>query len=192
MRAKPLYGITLLALLGVAIALRRAPVPMAVVDVSEATSATENPSPPQDFAAEFMASRAAILITEAREQALAAARDEQQQRWDTQRRKLFGPTTSEKRAQQFESEAVDRTWATGAEAQILEAISQTGVNALDMRVECRTTVCRLELLEPASAGLSSVKVAVALQQVAELAPSLPKQVDSPAGTRAIVAYLAKK
>jgi len=209
MSARPLYGVALLALLGLAsaLALHRAPVQTAVIDVSEPTSAIENPSPRQDFAAEFMASRAEALIAEARDQALAAARDEQQERSETQRSKLFGPTATElrdsirplsqiqvaeQRAQRYESEAVDRTWATGAEAQILEKISQTGVKALDLRVECRTTVCRLEMLEPASERLNSVKIAVALLQGTELEPSFPKQIDSPAGTRATVSYLARK
>jgi hypothetical protein len=207
--AKPLYGVALLALLGLAIALalHRAPPNTAVVDVPEPTSADEPPTPPQDFAAEFMASRAEALIDEARDQALAAARDEEQARSDAQRSKLFGPTAKElrasirplsrmqiweQRAQRYESEAVDRTWAAGAEAQILEKISQTGVKALDLRVECKTTVCRLELLEPASERLNSVKIGVALLQVAELEPSFAREVDSPAGTRTTVAYLARK
>jgi len=209
MSAKRLYDVALLALLGLAIALalHRAPPQTTVIDASEPTGANENPSPPQDFAAEFMASRAEALKNEARDQALAAARDEEQQRWEAKRNKLFGPTAqglrdsikplsriqiAEQRARRYETETVDRTWATGAEAQILEKISQTGVKALDLRVECRTTVCRLELLEPASERLNTVKIGVALLQVTELEPSFPKEIDSPAGTRATVSYLARK
>ena len=209
MSAKAVGGVALLTVLGLAIALalHRTPQQTADINASEPTSAIENASPPQDFAKEFMAARADALRSQAREEGLAAAREEEQQRLETLRSKLFGPPAqelrdsikplsqlqlAEQRALRYESETVDRTWASGAEAEILEKISQTGVKALDLRVECRTTVCRLELLAPASERLTSVRVAAALLQVAELAPSFPREIDSPEGTRATVAYLARK
>jgi hypothetical protein len=208
MSAKVIRGAALFALLGlaIAIALHRAPQQTADISASDPTGPVENPIP-QDFAREYMAARREALKDEARDEALAAAREEEQQRWEAWRSKVFGPTArelresirpvsqvqlAELRAQRYESETVDRTWATGAETQILEMISQTGVNALDLRVECRTTVCRLDVLEPATEHMTSMKIAVALRQVAELEPSFPKQIDSPAGTRATVSYLARK
>jgi len=209
MSAKVIRGAALLALLGlaIAIALHRAPQQTADIGTSEPTRPVDNPMPSQDFAREYMAARREALKNEAREEALAAAREEEQQRRETRRSKAFGPTArelrqslkpvsqvqlAELRAQRYESETVDRTWATGTEAQILEKISQTGVKALDLRVECRTTVCRLDVLEPATERMTSMKIAVALLQVAELEPSFPQQIDSPAGTRATVSYLARK
>ena len=206
MSTKRLYRVTLLAVLGLAIALalHHEPLPTAVTGTSEPASAGEKPSLPQDFAAEFMAARAEALKNEAREQALAAARQEERQHWETLRR---APTALElrdsitplsqvqlvqQRALRYESEAVDQTWASVAEAEILEKISQTGVNALDLRVECKTTICRLELVELASERPASVRIAVALLQSTELAPTFPTQIDSPAGTRATVSYLARK
>ncbi len=209
MSAKPLYGVALLALLGLAIALalHREPVQTAVTGTAEPTSAIETPPPSQDFAAEFMAARAEALKKEARDAALAVAHDEEQRRWETMLlqqsrsvalglrdsiKPLSQVQIAEQRALRYESETVDRTWATTAEAQILEKVSQTGVKALDLRVACRTTVCRLEVLAPASERQTSMLIAVALLQVAELEPSFPTQIDSPPGTRATVSYLARK
>jgi hypothetical protein len=98
----------------------------------------------------------------------------------------------EQRAQRYESENVDRDWAPRAEAEILEKVSQTGVQVLDLRVECRTSICRLELLERANERSISMPIAIALLQVADLQPSFPRQIDSTAGTRATVSYLARK
>jgi len=205
MSAKPILGVSLLALLGlaIAVALHRAPVRTVVVGATEPTGAADEPSPPQDFTSDFLATRAQALMDEARDEALATAREEEQQRWEALRNKLFRPAPglrtsmspmrlAEQREQQYQSEAVDRTWAPSAEAQILEKISQTGVKALDLRVECRTTVCRLEVLQPAIDRLATARIVGALLQVEELAPSVPKQIDGPAGTRATVSYLARK
>ena len=209
MTARALRVTAVLAALGLAIAfaLHRAPQETAAIGASAPAGAIEAPSPPQDFVSEFKAARAEALRRDALQEALAAAREEERQRWETLRSKLFGPKAlesrdrfrpvsqiqlAELRAQRYESETVDRTWATAAEAQILEKISQTGVKALDLRVQCRTTVCRLEVLEPANERPISARIAVALLQDAELEPTLPKQIDSPAGTRATVSYLAKK
>jgi hypothetical protein len=51
--------------------------------------------------------------------------------------------------QRFSSEGVDPSWAAAAEAHVLGRIAQTESLALiSLRVECRATMCRLELTEP--------------------------------------------
>jgi len=197
MSVKRILGVALLALLGlaIAVALHRPPMQTAVVGTSEPTGADDEPLPPQDLTTEFLAARAEALMDEARDEALAAARDEEKQRWEALRSSLKPQSPvqlAERRALQYESEPVDRAWASRTEAQILEKISQTGIKALDLRVECRTTVCRLEVLEPATERLARARIVGALLQVEELTPSPPKQIDSPAGTRATVSYLARR
>ncbi len=197
MSAKRILGGALLAALGlaIAVALHRPPMQTAAVGAAEPTSAVDEPLPPEDLTTDFLAARAQALMDEARDEALAAARDEEQQRWEALRASLKPQSPvqlAERRAQQYESEPVDRAWASRAEAQILEKISQTGLKALDLRVECRTTVCRLEVLEPATERRATARIVGALLQVDELAPSPPKQIDSPPGTRATVSYLARR
>jgi hypothetical protein len=49
----------------------------------------------------------------------------------------------------FASEVADPTWSPEAEARILGDISQsTGLRALDIQVDCRTTMCRVQMLKP--------------------------------------------
>src|SRR4029077_14428439 len=99
-------------------------------------------------------------MRDARERALDSARTDERERWEnlkSQQRaaaREFRPSAQlqfvEQRAQLYESENVDRDWAPRAEAEILEKVSQTGVQVLDLRVECRTSICRLELSERAN------------------------------------------
>jgi hypothetical protein len=49
----------------------------------------------------------------------------------------------------FAAEPVDATWAPGAEANILARFAQMpGLELIDLRVECRSTMCRFELTQP--------------------------------------------
>ncbi len=61
-----------------------------------------------------------------------------------------GPTTEELRimaAAQYESESVDRGWATSASAQLQNAIQKAATGASKMHgIECRSTVCRVDIV----------------------------------------------
>jgi hypothetical protein len=55
----------------------------------------------------------------------------------------------------FGTEPVDRTWAPGAEARIFAAFAQIpGLKLIDQQVECRSTMCRIQLTQPGSAVTS--------------------------------------
>ena len=47
----------------------------------------------------------------------------------------------------FAAEAVDPLWATGAERNILGQIAQANLQLVTMQVECRTSMCRVQLVE---------------------------------------------
>ena len=50
---------------------------------------------------------------------------------------------------EFAAEPVDATWAPGAEADLLAKFAQMpGLQLLDLQVECRSTMCRLQLTQP--------------------------------------------
>jgi hypothetical protein len=50
----------------------------------------------------------------------------------------------------FAAERVDPTWATGIERNILNQIAQANLQLVTMQVECRTSMCRVQLMEPPS------------------------------------------
>jgi hypothetical protein len=50
----------------------------------------------------------------------------------------------------FAAEPVDPLWATGAERNILDQIAQANLQLVTMQVECRTSMCRVQLMEPQS------------------------------------------
>ncbi len=51
--------------------------------------------------------------------------------------------------QEFATEPVDMAWAPGAEANLLATFAQmTGLHLIDLHVECRSTMCRLQLTQP--------------------------------------------
>jgi hypothetical protein len=51
----------------------------------------------------------------------------------------------------FAAEAVDPLWASGMEGNILGHIAQAkGLQLVTMQVECRTSMCRVQLMEPPS------------------------------------------
>ena len=49
----------------------------------------------------------------------------------------------------FAAEPIDASWAAGAEADVLGKVAQmNGLKLLDLRVECRSTMCRLQMAQP--------------------------------------------
>jgi hypothetical protein len=90
----------------------------------------------------------------------------------------------------FETEGIDAEWAPVAEAQILDAFAQqTGLRLLDLRVECRTTMCRVQMTQPRGS-----------QEGVQPAPFLSKlgyqirfivALDNQAGGRGAIAYLIR-
>jgi hypothetical protein len=60
---------------------------------------------------------------------------------------------------EFGTEPVDRTWAPSAEAAVFAAVAQIpGLKLIDQQVECRSTMCRIELTQPASAVTGGERV----------------------------------
>jgi hypothetical protein len=56
---------------------------------------------------------------------------------------------------EFGTEPVDQTWAPGAEAAVFAAFAQMpGLKLVDQQVECRSTMCRIQLTQPGSAVTS--------------------------------------
>jgi hypothetical protein len=50
---------------------------------------------------------------------------------------------------QFAAESVDAGWAPGAEAGILSSVAQiTGLELIDLQVECKSTMCRVQMVQP--------------------------------------------
>ncbi|HUQ53648.1 MAG TPA: hypothetical protein VM692_15580 [Gammaproteobacteria bacterium] len=50
---------------------------------------------------------------------------------------------------EFAAEPVDATWASGAEAALLAKFAQMpGLELIDLQVECRSTMCRLQVTQP--------------------------------------------
>ena len=49
--------------------------------------------------------------------------------------------------QAFAAERVDPLWATGMEGNILGQIAQANLQLVTMQVECRTSMCRVQLME---------------------------------------------
>jgi hypothetical protein len=53
----------------------------------------------------------------------------------------------------FAAEPIDVSWAAGAEANVLGKIAQiNGLELVDLRVECRSTQCRVQLTQPVWRG----------------------------------------
>ena len=50
---------------------------------------------------------------------------------------------------EFAAEPIDATWAAGAEADVLAVFAQMpGLKLIDLQVECRSTMCRLQITQP--------------------------------------------
>lgn len=52
--------------------------------------------------------------------------------------------------QAFAAERIDPLWATGMERNILDQLAQANLKLVTMHVECRTSMCRVQLIEPPS------------------------------------------
>jgi hypothetical protein len=53
---------------------------------------------------------------------------------------------------EFAREPIDAAWAPGAEAELLARVAQVpGLKLIDLRVECRSTLCRLQMTQPRAA-----------------------------------------
>jgi len=53
---------------------------------------------------------------------------------------------------EFFAEPIDTTWASGAEAALLARIAETpGLQLTELQVQCRSTMCRLQLTRPSGA-----------------------------------------
>ena len=67
------------------------------------------------------------------------------------RQQEFPPELAEGE-REFAAEPVDATWAPGAEADVLAKFAQMpGLKLIDLQVECRSTMCRLQLTQPSGA-----------------------------------------
>jgi len=63
------------------------------------------------------------------------------------------PRSAEEGERVFAAESADPTWAPGAEANILGRFSRVSGLALNaLQVECRTTMCKLQVAAPKSSG----------------------------------------
>ena len=63
------------------------------------------------------------------------------------------PRSPEEGERVFSAESVDATWAPGAEANVLGRISRVNGLALNaLQVECRTTMCKLQVAAPKSSS----------------------------------------
>ena len=61
---------------------------------------------------------------------------------------------------QFAGETVDRDWAPRVEAQILSGFAQqTGLKLTSLQVECRATLCRVQMTQPTRDGPPSTSFA---------------------------------
>jgi hypothetical protein len=72
------------------------------------------------------------------------------------------PRHLERAERAFAAEPVDESWALGAQANVLNKISQVnGLALLNLGVECRSTMCRLQMSEPQREGAAPARDIVA-------------------------------
>jgi hypothetical protein len=87
----------------------------------------------------------------------------------------------------FGAEPVDASWAAGAEADALGKVARiNGLKLLDLRVECRSTMCRLQMAQPGGQGtipFTDVIGAIGLE------PHWVMSLEGRAGSLNTVAYL---
>jgi hypothetical protein len=94
--------------------------------------------------------------------------------------------------QAFAAERVDPLWATGMEGTILGQLAQAkGLQVVTMHVECRTSMCRVQLMHLPSKSLDP---AAFKDQVSDLGLDLWRLVAfvDQNGTPTSVAYLARR
>jgi hypothetical protein len=98
----------------------------------------------------------------------------------------------------FAAEPVDAAWSTGAEANLLGKIAQTpGLALTGLRVECRSTMCRMQLAVPAIPGARQA-APINFEQTRDFAASAGLELDQSlggsdaSGTFQFVTYLRRK
>jgi hypothetical protein len=90
---------------------------------------------------------------------------------------------------QFAAESVDTTWASGAEADILAKFAQmSGLALTSLQVECRSTMCRLQVASPISPNPASPPFNILVDSL-DLEPRWMMAVVDASGTLRSVAYL---
>ena len=98
------------------------------------------------------------------------------------------PLAANERA--FEAETIDSEWAPMAEARILDAFAQqTGLQLLDLRVDCRTTMCRVQMTQPRGSA-TGVQPSAFLSKVGYPIRFIVA-LDDQAGGRGSIAYLIR-
>jgi len=91
----------------------------------------------------------------------------------------------------FSAERVDATWAPGAEADILAKFAQMrGLALTSLQVECRSTMCRLQVASPISPDPARPPFNMIVNSIGFEPRWLMSVVDS--GTLQSVAYLPRE
>jgi hypothetical protein len=86
---------------------------------------------------------------------------------------------------------VDTDWAPGAEAEILRKLAEhAGLKVVTMRVECRSTMCRLEMTLPA-AGAATSDRSLQVDRTFELRPTLVVASVDASGAPSTVMYFMR-
>ena len=89
------------------------------------------------------------------------------------------------RQRSFEAEPVDTAWARGAEAELLRKLAEIqGLRVVTLRVECRTTTCRLEITLSASGGAQGALTSY-------LRPTMVVPTVDPSGAPSTLMYFAR-
>lgn len=87
----------------------------------------------------------------------------------------------------FAAEPIDESWARGQEAEVLGKISQLqGLALLDLRVECRSRMCRIQMAQPlgqAEPPFRDVAAAIGME------PQWVMSLAGPGGSLNTVGYL---
>lgn len=101
------------------------------------------------------------------------------------------PVINNERA--FAAEAVDGAWAPGAEARLLDRIAQmSGLQLTGLQVECRSTMCRLQIAFPRQQGATTSGPSGSLFQSLGLKPRWVVAMVDASETPQIVAYLVRE
>lgn len=93
---------------------------------------------------------------------------------------------------EFAAEPVDAVWAPGAEANLLAKFAQMpNLKLIDLQVECRSTMCRLQLTQPggAPAAEGGPQPFNLLRDSTGLEPRWMIAIGGPGGSMKSVAYL---
>ena len=93
---------------------------------------------------------------------------------------------------EFAAEPVDAAWSSGAEANLLAKFAQMpNLKLIDLQVECRSTMCRLQLTQPSAApGPEGSPLPLALlRDSTGLEPRQLMAIGGPGGSMKAVAYL---